>query len=94
MKIKNNAELKLLAHRCMRAILHDPKLKSVIAFASPLSDVRQRVKITRRKYKHKKAPENDLIVTFDCPNYRERKYLQLCKKEKTKPRRFWLKFFK
>jgi len=89
-KIVVTAELRRLAHNCIDALLRDATLKAVIGFASPLSDVRKRVRVTRRMYG--KQWDGEVVVRFARPNFEERKYLALCKRAKTKPLRFWLKF--
>ncbi len=67
-------------------IIRDEKLKSVTIFCNPLSDVRQRVRATRKV-------KNEILITFGKPNYAEREFLKICKKAKAKPRKTWLKYF-
>jgi hypothetical protein len=68
-------------------ILRDDTMRVVTLFCKPLSDVTQRVRITRRS-------KNELVVTYGKPNYEEREFLKLCKKAKTNPKRVLFKFFK
>lgn len=71
----------------LECILDDPEMRSVSVFCSPLDDVKQRIRMTRRG-------KDSLIITMGKPNYREREFLKLCKKAKTKPRKVWFQFFK
>jgi len=71
----------------LESILSDPEMRSVSVFCSPLADVKQRIRMTRRG-------KDSLIITMGRPNYREREFLKLCKKAKTKPRKVWFQFFK
>lgn len=82
-KKKVEKKLKKLACECLYGLLDDPTKRVVIGFALPY-----RVRVTRRKNR------TGITVTVDKPNYEERQYIALCKKAKTRPRKFWLKFFK
>jgi hypothetical protein len=72
-------------HDGIETMLRHDKLKTVTVFCSPLSNVTQRVRVTR-KYK------DTFVVTFGKPNYSEREFLSDCKRAKCNPRRLWLKF--
>lgn len=74
-------------HDAMEMILRDDSMRVVTLFCKPLSDVTQRIRVTRRT-------KNELVVTYGKPNYAEREFLKLCKKAKTLPRRVMFKFFK
>lgn len=71
-------------HDGIETLLRDNDLKTVTVFCSPLSDVKQRIRVTRRQ-------KDEIVVTFGKPNYSEREFLALCKKAKCLPRRLWLK---
>lgn len=71
----------------LESILSDTNMRSVSVFCSPLDDVKQRIRITRRG-------KDSLILTMGRPNYREREFLKHCKKAKTKPRKTWFQFYK
>jgi len=64
-------------------LLKRPKLHSVTAFCSPLSNVKERIRVTRAK----KGMGYHLEV--GRPNYAEREFLRLCKRAGCRPRRFW-----
>jgi hypothetical protein len=69
----------------IEALLRNGNHNSVTVFCSPLTNVKQRVRVTRKEPNH-------LLVTFGRPNYREREYLKLCKRSgvKTMTRiKFW-----
>lgn len=61
-------------------------VRSVTVFCSPLSAVKERIRITRHG-------KNSLIITYGRPNYREREFLKLCKKAKTNPRKLRFEYF-
>ena len=71
-------------HDGIETLLRDDNLKTVTVFCSPLSDVKQRIRVTRRN-------KDEIVITFGKPNYSEREFLALCKKAKCSPRRLWLK---
>lgn len=71
----------------IEAIMRDPGMRCVSVFCDPLSEVKQRIRVTRRD-------ENSLIVTYGKPNFQERAFLKMCKKAKTSPQRFKFQFFK
>ena len=62
------------------------KVRTVTVFCPPLSNVKQRIRVTRRA-------KNELLVTYGKPNYSEREFLKLCKKAKTNPRKFRFEYF-
>ena len=68
-------------------LLKDENLHTVTAFCSPLSNVKERVRITRAKKRM------GFHLEIGKPNYAEREFLKLCKKAKRNPKRFWLKPF-
>ena len=68
-------------------IMDDSDIRSVTVFCNPLNNVKNRIRFTRRD-------QESFIVTYGKPNYREREFLKLCKKAKTKPRKVWFHFFK
>lgn len=70
----------------LECILGDQTMRSVTVFCGNLGDVKQRILMTRRG-------KNSLVITMGKPNYKEREFLKLCKKAKTKPRKVWFKFF-
>jgi len=70
-------------------IIVDPRIHTVAVFCAPLSNVKKRVQITRNK-----RSKNTYVVDIGRPNYEQRQFLKLCKKARTKPRRFWYKFLK
>jgi hypothetical protein len=72
---------------CLRRLIEDNQLHSCTAFLSPLSNVKKRIRMTKAKN------GNGFHLDIGKPNYKERKFLQLCKKAKTKPRKFLLQFF-
>lgn len=74
----------------LEIILRNPKLKTVTVFCSPLSNVKQRVKITRKGL----ASWNELIINFGKPNSREWEFLKQCKKAKCNSTRLWIKLYK
>ena len=76
-----------LIHDSIHMILKQPELHTVTAFCSPLSNVKERVRITR----HKKRMAYHLEI--GRPNYAERQYLKRCKKAKRSPSRFLFKLF-
>jgi len=67
-------------------LMLDYTIRSVTVFCSPLSDVKQRIRVTRRS-------KNELVVTYGKPNFEEREFLKMCKKAKTQPRKVWIHFF-
>jgi len=69
-------------------LMADPDKKAATIFLPPLSDSKWRVRATRT-CKNKR----DFRLTIGWPNYRERKFLKLCKKAGTKPRRAWFQEF-
>ena len=71
----------------LECILTDPEMRSVTVFCGDLSNVKERIRMTRRG-------KNELIITMGKPNYGEREFLKLCKKAKAKPRRVLFKYFK
>lgn len=71
----------------IEAVLRDPTIKTATVFCSPLVDVKNRIRVTRKG-------KDQLIITYGRPNYREREFLKLCKKAKTQPRKIIFKFFK
>ena len=76
-----------IINESLKLILANETIHSITGFFSPLSDVKRRVRITRLKN------GNGLHLDIGRPNYAERRFLKLCKKAKTKPKRFWLKPF-
>ena len=72
----------------LKLILVDEGIHSITGFFPPLSDVKRRVRITRLK-----NGRNSFRMDIGRPNYAERRFLKLCKKAKTKPKRFCLKPF-
>jgi hypothetical protein len=67
-------------------------IHTVSYFCGNLSDVKLRIRLTRRKYSFNRKPEgNEFLVTIGKPNFREREFLKLCKKAKTNPKRYLLK---
>lgn len=65
----------------------EPGIKSAVVFCGPdIVNCKHRVKITRI-YKGKM----EYRVCFGAPNYWERLYLNKCKKDKTTPKRTWLR---
>lgn len=70
----------------LECILTDQEVYSVTVFCGNLSDVKQRIRMTRRG-------KDELIITMGRPNYAEREFLKLCKKAKTRPRKVMLKFY-
>jgi hypothetical protein len=71
----------------LQLLFKDETIHSVTVFCSPLSDVKKRVRITRRK------TFKDILINIGKPNYAEREFLKLCKKAKTNPRKYKLWFF-
>lgn len=71
--------------QCILHVLHDKKI--AVGFLGDLKNVKQRIRVTKKKTSTKKS--TDLVVTISRPNYLEREFLKLCRKAKTKPRRFW-----
>jgi hypothetical protein len=71
----------------LEMILRNAELKTVTLFCAPLSGTKQRVRISRRK-----RFKNELVICWGRPNYAEREFLKLCKKAKTNPKRYWLKY--
>jgi hypothetical protein len=71
----------------IEAALRHPDVKTATVFCEPLSDVKQRVRVTRRQ-------KGELVVTFGRPNYAEREFLKLCRRAKCNPRRLWMKWGK
>jgi hypothetical protein len=80
----------------------EPTFKTVTLFLGNLSNVKQRVRITRHKQKiipansravHPNRFQEELHVTIGEPNYIEREFLAQCKRAKCRPRRFWFKSF-
>jgi hypothetical protein len=71
-------------------ILSDKKRLSVTVFDNPLSNVKNRIRLTRRYFKrcHGKQKYGDIIVSIGKPNYAEREFLAKCKKAKCNPRRY------
>ena len=70
----------------LECILGDPCMRSVSVFCGDLSDVKQRIRMTRRG-------EDSLIITMGKPNWSERELLKSCKKAKCKAPKVWFKFF-
>lgn len=68
----------------IEALLRNDDAKAVTIFASPLDNVKQRVRAMRKG-------KDQIVITFGPVNYAEREFLALCKKAKTKPRRCWFK---
>ena len=66
----------------LRTVEEQQLFRSITLFPSPLTDVRQRIRVT-------KIEGNAFRVTFGRPNYEERDYLKQCKKAKCNPRRIW-----
>jgi hypothetical protein len=66
----------------------EPDFKTVTCFLGNLSDVKQRLRITR-KFKG----SMELVVTIGKPNYAEREFLAQCKRASCNPRRFLFKSF-
>jgi hypothetical protein len=83
--MSNGATTKLLADAFF-LILSDKRLRTVTAFFPPLSDVKERVRVTSSK-------GHGFHVEIGRPNYREREYLKLCKGAGSRPRQFWFKNF-
>lgn len=79
-------EINLIA-QCFEYLSKDKGLHTVVAFCSPLSKVKSRIRVTRAKN------GNGYHVDINRPNYLERKFLKLCKKAKTNPKRFWFRPF-
>jgi hypothetical protein len=59
--------------------------RSAVSFTPDLKD---RVKATEVKAKHR-TRSIDIRLTLGPPNYKERQFLKLCKKAKTKPKPVW-----
>lgn len=70
----------------LECILEDPEMRSVTVFCGNLSEVKQRIRITRRG-------KNELIITMGRPNYGEKQFLKLCKKAGAKPRKVLFKYY-
>jgi hypothetical protein len=75
----------ILLAEALDMLLADETLHTVTAFCSPLSNVKQRVRVTRAKN------GNGFHIDIGKPNYAERAFLKQCKKAKCLPRRHWLK---
>ena len=71
----------------LECILDDPEMRSVSVFCGDRSDVKQRIRMTRRG-------KDSLIITMGKPNWRERELLKSCKKAKCKAPKVWFKFYK
>jgi len=68
-------------------------IHTVSYFCGNLNNIKMRIRLTRRKYSfHRKPESNEFLITIGKPNSRERDYIKLCKKAKSKPKRYWLKF--
>lgn len=78
----------------VETLLRDGEIKSVVVFVGNLSDVKFRVKATRKVYKSGGTDKNTFILTLGKLNYGEREFIKLCKKANTKPRRVWIKHMK
>jgi hypothetical protein len=79
-------------HDGIEIMLRDDTLRTVTVFCSPLSNVKQRIRISRQCYsRYNDVRKGTLVVSYGNPNYAEREYLKLCKKAKCNPRRLWLK---
>jgi hypothetical protein len=66
--------------------------RTVTVFLGDLKNVKERIRITRRKYKHgfsKKCFE--VSITIDKPNYKEKMYLNKCKREGKIPEKCLIK---
>jgi len=70
----------------VRILMDQPQIHTVTVFCSPLSDVKERVRVTRIGKRNL-----DFRVKIGKPNYAEREFLKLCKEAKTAPKKFWLK---
>ena len=77
----------------IEVLLRDPTKRTVTVFCYPLSNVRQRVRATRR-HKPSSGRINEILLTYGRPNYAEQELLNQCKKAHRKPRRLLFKFFK
>lgn len=79
--------------QAVSVLMGEPALHSVTVFCDPLSEPKQRVRVTRRKYKAFKGyPKNqpfEVMVSIGRPNYAEREHLKQCKKAGCKTQR-WL----
>lgn len=64
------------------------KLHTVTAFLGSLGNVKSRVRVTRV------AKHGSFTVVIGKPNYEEREFLKLCRKAKSRPRRYRLYYFK
>ena len=65
-------------HDGIETLLRDDNLKTVTVFCSPLSDVKPRIRVTRRQ-------KDEIVVTFGKPNYSERRVSCLVQKGKVFP---------
>ena len=68
----------------IRILALNPSMHSITVFCTPLSNVKERVRITRNK------SNGSILINVGCPNYREREFLRDCKKVKTNPNRYLL----
>lgn len=73
-------------NECFEVILRDKQVKTVTLFCSPLSNITQRIRMTRRK-----KSDHEITVTFGKPNYAEREFIRICKKSNKKPTRLLIK---
>lgn len=54
-------------------------------------DLKNRIRVSAKRFKRSSRHAiQDIVVTIGRPNYLEREFLKLCRKEKTKPKRVWL----
>lgn len=72
-------------HKTLNEAISNEKIKSITVFLGDLSNVKQRVKITRFK-----NAKNDFRLTIGKSNYAEREYLKICRRAKSNPRRTWI----
>jgi hypothetical protein len=79
-------------HDAIEVLLRDPTKRTVTVFCYPLSNVRQRVRATRR-HKPQSGRLNEILISYGSPNYAETEFLKQHKKAKCKPNRFLFKFF-
>lgn len=75
------------------ALREDITHKIVVVFCKPIKGTYIKVRVTRKRRQRtmsgNRVREDNLVVTIGHLNYLEREYHKLCRKAKTKPRRFW-----